>query len=373
MRINFFGDIVASHCNMTISNDLKKLLHEADINVINFEAPSFKESNIDRFTPIKKSGPSLYQSPELPIWLENNGFTLAALANNHTMDYGEKGLYETYKCFKEMRTFGAGSWDEAYKPIIIEVDNKKIAFLSLTHCEFGTLTDKWDKKHTVGSAWINHPDVDDIIIKTRKNVDYLFIFAHAGVENIPQPLPEWRDRYRSFIDRGCDAVIGSHPHIVQGWEMYKNKPIVYSLGNFYFPMPVKKSYSWYQSLCASIVCKESSIHLEVTPIVFNENNIRIDTSDSTLQRLNHINSILSDEKLYIEEINEICSSMLNTYYNMFIAGGLVKTDLYRMLRYIVHKILRSPKVNIPTLINNLRCESHRYCIIRALKLNENIM
>lgn len=373
MRINFFGDIVAPDCNMSMSEDLKQLLCKGDINVINYEAPSIRKNDLEEFTPIKKSGPSLYQSPDLPTWLEDNGFTLASLANNHTMDYGEKGLYETFKCFKKIQTFGAGSWDKAYEPVIIEVDNKKVAFLALTHCEFGTLTDKWDSKHTVGSAWINHPDVDDIIIKTRKTVDLLFVFAHAGVEHISQPLPEWRDRYRSFIDIGCDAVIASHPHIVQGYEIYNNKPIVYSLGNFYFPKPVKKHDSWYQSLCASVICDETGVHLETTPIVFNDNNIKIDTSDSTLLRLNQINNVLSDEKLYLEEINEICSTMLNTYYCMFESGGLVKTDFFRMVKYVVRKFLRNRKVNIPTLINNLRCESHRYCITRALKLKENIM
>lgn len=373
MRINFFGDIVSPHCNITISEDLKQLLCNGNINVINYEAPSFREKENERFMPIKKSGPSLCQSPELPLWLEKNGFTLAALANNHTMDYGEKGLYATLKCFKNIRTIGAGSWEEAYKPIIINVDHKKIAFLSLTHCEFGTLTDKWDTRFVTGTAWINHPDVDNIIINTRVKVDYLFIIAHAGVENISQPLPEWRDRYRALIDRGCDGIIASHPHIVQGWEMYKNKPIIYSLGNFYFPRPVKKQDSWYRSLCASIVCNEHGVHLETIPIVFNDNSIMIDASDSTLLKLKEINSILSSDELYMREINKICSIMQNDYYEMFEGGGLVRSSFFHLFKSILKKILKGQKKNIPLLINNIRCESHRYCIMRALKLKGNIM
>ena len=57
---------------------------------------------------------------------------------------------------------------------------------------------------------------------------------HDGIEYIDIPLPEQRERYRDFVDYGADGVFVHHPHVPQGWEVYKGRPIFYSLGNFFF-------------------------------------------------------------------------------------------------------------------------------------------
>lgn len=372
MKINFFGDFVAqSNCkDLLIGIGVRALLEQADINIVNFEAPSLEKNS--ESVPIKKSGPALKQNHQAALWLENNGFTFASLANNHIMDYGDSGYKSTLHSFNRIRCWGAGSWEEAYKPCICTIGEKKVAFIALTHCEFGTLTDRWDDRFNRGTAWINHPNVDHIIIETRKSVDWLFVFAHAGVEHIQQPLPEWRDRYRTFIDLGCDGVIASHPHIMQGWEIYKGKPIVYSLGNFYFPKFYKKQESWYHSLCATITCTENEIHLDITPLVFDDCNIRTDTSTETSAYLKAVNEVLVNEQRYMQEINATCMKMLDSYYNMFEAGGLMRYNLYRLFKITARKILKKNTSNVTHLINNLRCESHRFCICRALKLENNI-
>ena len=155
-------------------------------------------------------------------------------------------------------------------------------------------------------------NVDKIILETKKHVDYLFVFAHAGIEHIEQPLPEWRDRYRSFVDLGCDAVIASHPHIVQGYELYHDKPIVYSLGNFYFPKSVEKPKQWYRSLCVSLDLNESKVSLRIIPCVFSKLCIELDNSSESLEYLDRVNSVLNDDKGYMEYINHVCLEKLPT-------------------------------------------------------------
>ena len=81
---------------------------------------------------------------------------------------------------------------------------------------------------------MNDLKVNHIILDAKKELDYLFILPHAGVEYTDAPVPELIARYRDFIDYGADGVIASHPHCPQGWETYKGKPIFYSLGNFLF-------------------------------------------------------------------------------------------------------------------------------------------
>ncbi len=373
MRINFFGDFVASPSvdKLTMSQKVKILLADSDINIVNFEAPCLSES--EDFKAIEKSGPNLLQDIKAPQWLYENGFHVAALSNNHILDYGDKGLDATLNCLDgKLKTVGAGIWKKAYEPLIIEKNGLKIAFLSLTHCEFGTLTDKWDTRYSRGTAWINHPDVDSIIMNVRQKVDKLFVFAHAGVEHISQPLPEWRDRYRSFIDLGCDGVIASHPHIIQGWEIYCGKPIVYSLGNFYFPKPVQQKDSWYHSICASVnIDDNDSIRLEIVPLSFKADCIDLDESLEAKRELEELNKVLADEALYMEYINKVCVDKLEQYYNLFRVGGLYRLNARLPLvaaKDMVKRLTGRGNFHPKHLINNLWCESHRYCICRALKL-----
>ena len=64
--------------------------------------------------------------------------------------------------------------------------------------------------------------------------DYLVVYVHGGIERNTQPEEYQRTLARQYIDAGADLVVGSHPHVLQGIEYYKGKPILYSLGNFVF-------------------------------------------------------------------------------------------------------------------------------------------
>ena len=72
------------------------------------------------------------------------------------------------------------------------------------------------------------------IRKAAKNSDYVVAFLHWGVERKSHPESYQRALARKYIDAGADLVVGCHPHVLQGFEYYKGKPIAYSLGNFWF-------------------------------------------------------------------------------------------------------------------------------------------
>lgn len=363
IKLSFYGDFVAPNVNnLKIGDELNKVISKSDFNILNFEAPVHSNG-----IPISKSGPNNDQCIGAPKWLEDHNFNIITLSNNHMFDFGYMGYNRTIESFEEAHLVGAGKWDEAYKPLIIERDGCKIAFLSLTHCEFGTLIDSFAKE-TIGCAWINHPSVDSIINNVKKDVDYVIVLAHAGVENLEQPLPEWRERYRSFIDLGCDAVIASHPHIPQGWEEYKGKPIFYSLGNFYFPKKNKKTWLWYRSLCVSIILEERKLSYEVLPISFNNSIIDVCQDSKINEYIDRIQETLLDDNKYIEDVNTMCEELLPLYYYYFYEGGLVESvDKVLFLKRILKYFLRKKSFKIEHLMNNLRCESHRWCICRALK------
>jgi poly-gamma-glutamate synthesis protein (capsule biosynthesis protein) len=369
IKINIFGDFLTKKGMPELDGGLKELIVDADYNVVNFEAPV---KTIDSY-PIKKSGPAHCQSVEGPKWLINAGFNVFSLANNHIMDFGKEGLKATQEAFGNTY-IGAGTWEEAYKPFLIEKNGLKVALLSLTHCEFGTLTDRYDRRDTslYGTAWINHPMVDSLVVKLKNEVDYIIVIAHAGIENIEQPLPEWRERYRTLIDLGCSAVMGGHPHIIQGYEEYNGKPIFYSLGNFFFPKDTRKYETWYYSLVVNCKVTKDRIECGFIPIVFDNHLIKVDESNYSQNYMERILTVLNDEKQYIDYVNKECEQLLPFYDYMFYASGYFPLNSKRLLKRILYLPYRLKKKSCSHLLNNIRCESHRWAIIRSLKINNKI-
>jgi len=112
--------------------------------------------------------------------------------------------------------------------------------INACEAQFGVI-DLFKRTTKAGYAWINHSLIDKNILKLKQECDFIIVFSHAGLEHYNIPQKEWRDRYRHFCDLGANIVVGSHPHVPQGYEIYGNSLIFYSLGNFYFDSPNYKS------------------------------------------------------------------------------------------------------------------------------------
>src|SRR5690606_11862013 len=226
MRHNllFVGDIVLES-QPRFSSELQALFEQSTICCGNVEAPLQGVGKA-----IDKTGPLLTQKSAVPAWLNDLGFNLFVMANNHIYDYGEEGMLHSMQAFAGKDVIGVGDEEQAYGLLVKTIDNIRYGFLAYGENGYGAL----NGERTLGHAWINHPRVNTDIMRYRQQVDVLIVQVHAGVEMVDVPIPEWRERYRELIDFGADVVIGHHPHVVQGMEKYKEKYICYSLGNFYF-------------------------------------------------------------------------------------------------------------------------------------------
>ena len=231
IRLFFAGDFCSkpSTARIEVSDDLKDRIQSCDIRVVNFEVP-LKPEVID-LPPLKRE--RFYQNDDVPGFLRGLGFNLFSLANNHAFDWGEEGFKKTKTALGD-DAFGAGTYDDAYKVKVVEIKGKKIGFLALSFAAYTGVFNDVTKHDGLGCAYINDLRVNHVILAAKKEVDYLFVLPHDGIEYIDIPLPETIARYRDFIDYGADGVIGTHPHCPQGWETYREKPIFYSLGNFLF-------------------------------------------------------------------------------------------------------------------------------------------
>ena len=367
MRINIVGDFKCNAVSkISFDTNLKSILSEGNINIVNFEAPI----KLPQSKKILKSGPNLSQSLKSAEFLEQNGFNLISLANNHVMDYGKDALENTMACFKKATTIGAGTWEEAYKIKSFEIEDKRIGFLALTQHEFGVLAEKTGNEHCIGSAWMLHPMVDELILKGKKENDFLFILPHAGIENQYQPLPELRTIYKHWINMGADGVIASHPHTPQGWETYEGKPIVYSLGNFCFENhSAKLPPYWFYGLIANIEINEEKIDLDIHGLHYdiNSGHISVTKEDSFNNHLTTINKVLQDEPQYLKEVERYCKELMPVYDKAFAESGYAKYDSKKYIKLLLRKLFhRQRPTNVMHLMNNLRCEVHRWAIARAI-------
>lgn len=361
-RITVWGDFKADTVDhLNLSGELQLLLNQSDINIVNFEAPVHSAGK-----PARKSGPNISQHVDAPQWLEDRGFNVVSLANNHVMDYGLTGLEKTLEGFKSARVIGAGEWDAAYQMTIVDLMGMKIGILAGTHCEFGTLTEKNDE---IGCAWCMSPEFESQILN-RGGVNYLIVINHGGVEYLDYPLPEWRETYEKWIDMGADAVIASHPHVPQGWEIYKGKPICYSLGNFCFQTGKIAHDHWNESLCCVLSINDGGkIDIEMKPIFYAPSSqyIYTENTEEYSYHLEKINRVLANKNEYENHINEAALSFLPDYYGMFSRSGFLNYS--RPLSTLKGIVEHFNKTHV---YNSIKCESHRWLIIRAMALKYNL-
>lgn len=371
LKLNIVGDFFSPQLNgLQFSQSLKEKLNNADLNVVNFEGPI----NTNKSVPICKSGPNISQDSDAPVFLKEHGFKLFSLANNHSMDYGGQALDATIKCLNEDCIVGAGLWDEAYKVKILEIKGEKIGFLAITQFEFGILDDIAFCEKKKGAAWMGHPCIDKLIVNSKQQCDYLIVLPHAGLEHFTLPLPELRTLYRHFVDMGADAVIGGHPHVPQPWETYKNKPIVYSLGNFCFDEECAEPL-WNIGLMANLSLDEDDLCLQIHPLHFDKKQRIVDfvDDDNVNLRLSEDLKLFSDQYAYVEAVNNHCLSM-QSYYDMLLEmSGYSKFSIKHCLGYIKRKLLgKVPTTDNSHFINCVRCETHRWVLSRIYELNKKV-
>lgn len=369
MNILFVGDFCASHPERIVIGDkLKQLIESCQLRVLNFEGP------LKTSTPNHPNNTVLVQSDKSPLWCKSFGFNVISLANNHMLDYGIEGALKSYSAFDKNTTIGFGKWDEAYSVNYYEVNGIRIGLSAASSADLASLKDEYTDLDKYGCAWVNHPKYNEIIINAKKECDCLFCYIHAGAEFMNFPLPEWRTRYKSLIDLGADGVIASHPHVPQGWELYKDKPIVYSLGNFIFDTNNHHPL-WNKGLVAKLsVNINQNTEISIIPINKNDNIVEIDDSLSTMKHLDSLSLDITDEE-YIKKIDAEIASLYPKYLNWMLAGFGLRQPLRKGLgsipRYI-YRALNPIRPNYKAALHNIREESTIYVLQRAIKNSSDI-
>lgn len=213
----------------TLVQALKPIFDRADFRIANLETVLYESDE----NAIVKSGPALHSQPDSLCFYNALGIDAVGLANNHFGDHSIPGMEASFAYLRQnnIAFVGAGhNIDEAYRALRLEKDNISVSVIAACENEFGTASE-----NRMGTAGY---DLSRLInaIRCEKTVsDYVVVYFHGGNEQNPFPSPEKVTLYRLWADLGADAVIAMHTHCPQGYEIYNGKPIIYSMGNFFFP------------------------------------------------------------------------------------------------------------------------------------------
>ena len=342
IKINVFGDLClfgVDPNNFKFGDDVKALMHDA-INVGNLECP------ITDATTQKGFKSAHFKVPKASLKLLED-FQVLSLANNHIADYLEQGIQDTISSLKEksFQYFGLGKNDqEALSPIIIESAEHRIAFFGAS---------RWaniDKDHPTGTAPENISNLKRLIKDLKKQGCIVIPYFHWGYEYVRIPAPRERKIAKACIDAGADIVIGSHPHIYQGYEIYKGKPIYYSLGNAIFlserfnngMAPIKDDPRLFNAFFLQITI-DNNKQVEVKPIGYqlSDTGLRLLTPDEQKK-----------QKQELEQVSEILRKPYIKYWKQYYRQAVSSCDHHIYMKHRFQKIdEKKPKDKLKIILN----------------------
>ena len=347
----------------SLFSEVHSFFQENDLNVLDLECPlTLSESKI------KKTGPYIKAHPNTVEILNHLNCSLVATANNHFKDYGWEGMKETYDTLTKngISWFGSGkNYKDASQTHYWKKEELTIAFINVAENEWSTTFDAEPGCHPIDLV-----NVYNEIQKAKQQADFIVVVAHGGHEHYELPSPRMKKWYRFFVDAGASAVMAHHTHIISGYEVYKDAPIFYSLGNFCFDWEGLRRMPWNKGMIVRLAFeKNQPVTFETEFVTQNEDALGIFkiTGKEKIALEKHIeklNSIIADDEQLEAAFQKFATTwkpVMNTWiqpYQGKILPGLHKRGLLPSLINTKKKLL---------LANLIRCEAHRDLLIKSLK------
>lgn len=336
-----------------------------DLNIVNFEAP-IASGNV---TPIQKSGPAIRTTSETLEVLKEAGFNTITLANNHFRDFGQYGVEQTINCATKLNIGVVGGGKDkvfARKILYFTKEDKTLAVINACEHEFSIASEDYG-----GSNPLDLIQMQEDIVEAKKNADFIVLILHGGIELYQLPTPRMKRWYHHFIDLGADAIINHHQHCFSGYEIYKEKPIFYGLGNLNFHrfFPQTNVRLWNYGYAVRLIFG-NQITFELIPYIQNDEDLTIK---------------LRDKEKFEEEINQLNEQiqddyMLNNAFCQYVLSyeKSIKMELQPFKSRILLKLLRCGffgklynGTKLYSVKNKLSCESHYEKILTYFKLQTN--
>ncbi len=342
----------------SLFNDIIPIFKKADFVFGNLEFVL-----TDSPKPIIKAGPILHGKTNYIKPLKKAGIEAVSLANNHIKDCGEEGVLSTINACKKngIDFFGAGeNINKAKEPYIKTVGGYKIGIITFAEQEFNLATDI-----EYGANFFDPYEDLDKIAEFKKNVDYLIILYHGGIEYYEYPSPLLQKKCRKFIEKGADLVTCQHSHCIGTIEDYNEGTILYGQGNTLFGYREGKD-TWNQGLLIKLIFNDllEKPEIELIPIHATEKGIKQIEKTKGKELLKEMNerSMNVKNSIFIEaKWSDFCNEKKALYLPYLFGFGRYFISLNRILKNKIVSIFYSKRA-IRTNHNVIRCEAHNEVI-----------
>lgn len=220
--------------------------------------------------------------PDVSFFLKKIKADIWNLANNHIMDAGPIGIKDTLEIAKKCnaKTIGAEmDINKASTPVILS----EAGGIGL----FGVGYQRGCKKATEEIpgclSWNDMERIENIIKEIKSKCRWCIVVSHGGEEFTALPSPYTRDRYIEYLNMGADIVVSHHPHVPMNYELFDNKAIFYSLGNFVFDTNYQRAqFNTEKGILLKINLTEKEFTFDAKGLLINRENGRIEEADLPL-------------------------------------------------------------------------------------------
>ncbi len=277
-----------------ISGEVMDFIASSDHVCVNVEGALSAKEKVSRKNTVAALTHSM--DPEVTGFLKRIKADIWNICNNHIMDAGPDGLFDTLNEAKAAgaSTIGAGmDINEASRPLIIS-DAGGIGIFAVGYQRACRKADE----NTAGClSWSDLDRIKENIDKIKKACRHCVIVAHAGEEFTALPSPYTRERYLKYLEMGADIVVAHHPHVPMNYETVGDKAIFYSLGNFVFDTDYQRSQYYTE-------------YGMVLKINFTKDSFSFETLGIKIDR--------GEEKVVMDRLPDICTDVSEDEYNLLL-------------------------------------------------------
>jgi gamma-polyglutamate biosynthesis protein CapA len=272
----FFGDVMLDRHNRNLADKngalwftqkIRRIFWGQDENIINLEGPITNSNSVSLLTKENERNHFVFtfKPEDARVFLRENKIGLVSIGNNHTLNFGEKGLLETKSNLDNFGVEYFGDPKDENNFLSKEINGMRIGFLN--HNQFSGIS------------------VEKTVEKIKKlkdeENDFLIVYTHWGQEYEMVQNKKQRKLAHLFIDSGADLIVGSHPHVIQPVEIYRNKAIFYSLGNFVFDQYFSQEVR--ERLAVGVLISKNEVSYYLSPL-YTEKNGQLVLADEKIRK-----------------------------------------------------------------------------------------
>jgi hypothetical protein len=354
-------------CSDIVSERVVALFDTADVRIVNLECPV----TLGRYERQFKTGPWLNGSTSSFEILKRLGVDVVTLANNHMMDYGAAGLFDTIAACRNNNVMHTGvgkNLRDAQVPLVLSVAGRNVAVVNFAENEWSSA----DRRRP-GTNPYDIIECSRQIQEAARHNDHVIVIVHGGHEYYSLPSPRMVKEFRFFAESGASAIICHHAHTASGYEIFNGVPIFYGLGNFIFARPSSHP-AWYSGVCVLLEFDDqANTKIHLVPVrqdrtTFALDLVEVDAANDMLTEIHTLNSVIADEKALQSAWDLFVAEKRRDYANAF---NWLNNAYFRLLFRVLNRLNLAErfqdKRDMARHLNYIRCEAHRDVLLRVLK------